>query len=88
MKISYYKPKSFLKDVAKLSQNQKLKLKARLKLFISEPHHPILRNHALEGKYKNYRSINIGGDLRLIYKKLSEDEILIITVGTHSQLYK
>jgi addiction module RelE/StbE family toxin len=88
MKITYYKPKLFLKEVSRLSSSQKVKLKQRLELLLSDPHHPILRNHALEGKYKSYRSINIGGDLRLIFKKISVDEILIVTIGTHSQLYK
>ena len=53
---------------------------------MSDEFDPILNNHALKGKYLGYRSINITGDLRVLYKK--EGNMMIFTViDTHSNLY-
>lgn len=47
---------------------------------------PRLRSHALRGDYKDYRSINVTGDWRAIYRMVGETA-LFIALGTHSQLY-
>jgi len=43
-----------------------------------------------EKRYKNQqwlnRSINITGDLRVIYKK-TKQSVVFVTIGTHSNLY-
>lgn len=79
--------KDFTKQFKKLRPNQKERFYERLKLFKSNPHDRVLRDHALKGKYKGYRSIDIEGDLRALYY-VHEDTIIIFGfVGTHSQLY-
>ena len=80
--------KSFLKKYIKLRPGEKQKFKERRDLFLNDPFNPILNNHALEGKYKGYRSINIGGDLRVVYKVVADDIALLVTIDTHSNLYK
>lgn len=64
----------------------------RLQLFKNNPTHPQLRNHALTGKYRGLRSINITGDWRAFFReeKSTHDtiEITFVLLGTHSQLYK
>jgi addiction module RelE/StbE family toxin len=47
----------------------------------------ILNNHKLKPPYDEYRSINITGDFRLLYKKMG-DIFVFAKMGTHSQLYK
>lgn len=47
-----------------------------------------LRNHALKGKYLGYRSIDISGDVRALYKVRGNTLIVFGFIGTHSQLYK
>ena len=47
-----------------------------------------LRNHALKGKYLGYRSIDVTGDVRLLYKQQNGDIYIFAFIGTHSQLYK
>ncbi|MGB3023932.1 MAG: type II toxin-antitoxin system mRNA interferase toxin, RelE/StbE family [Candidatus Saccharimonadales bacterium] len=47
-----------------------------------------LRDHALQGKYKGYRSINISGDVRALYYQQADGTVVIFAViGTYSQLY-
>lgn len=85
MKIRFHK--NFDKKYKKLKQEQKKRAKERLALFLENPFSPILENHPLKGKYKSYRSINITGDLRAIYKFVNEQECIFVTIDTHSNLY-
>ncbi len=84
MKIRFHR--NFEKQYKKLRTNEKEKTKERLDLFIQDEFNPILNNHPLRGKYKGYRSINIAGDLRAIYKYASDTRIFV-AVDTHSNLY-
>lgn len=59
----------------------------RLRLFAENPFSPILENHQLTGKFTGYRSINITGDFRAIYKEISNAEVIFVLLGTHSKLY-
>lgn len=80
--------KNFIKGYKKLNPAQKEKFKERRNLFFEDPFHPLLRNHQLQGRYRGYRSINIGGDLRVIYKVITEDTCIFVTIDTHSNLYR
>ena len=86
MKIVFQK--SFEKKYIKLPAKIKKKVKERNILFESDPYDPILNNHALSGKYVSYRSINITGDIRIVYKLVNKNTALFVTIGTHSKLYK
>ncbi|MDO8524161.1 MAG: type II toxin-antitoxin system mRNA interferase toxin, RelE/StbE family [bacterium] len=85
MKIIFHK--NFDKQFGKLRANEKKKARERLQLFLENPFSPILENHPLKGKYNDYRSINITGDFRAIYKFLNENECIFVDVDTHSNLY-
>jgi len=56
-------------------------------VFIDNPYSRELRNHALQGKHKGYRSINVTGDVRAIYKHIDSDTHYFVEIGTHSELY-
>lgn len=84
MTIQY--SRDFIKQAKKLSPGLRRKIQERIELFRDNPIHPTLRNHALKGKYKAYRSIDITGDVRALYVQ-REDEAIFDAVGTHSQLY-
>ncbi len=60
----------------------------KLEIFKIDKYNPVLNNHFLSGKMKGFRSINITGDWRVIYKEVDQNTIFFITIGTHSQLYK
>lgn len=80
--------KSFEKRYKKLPDKVKQKVKEKNLLFAKDPFDSILGNHALVGKYSGYRSINVTGDFRIVYKMLNDDIALFVDIGTHSQLYK
>ncbi|MEK9153084.1 MAG: type II toxin-antitoxin system mRNA interferase toxin, RelE/StbE family [Patescibacteria group bacterium] len=79
--------KNFDKQFGKLRASEKKKAGERLRLFLENPFNSILENHPLKGKYTDYRSINITGDLRAFYKFLNENEAIFVAVDTHSNLY-
>ena len=85
MKIFFHH--NFEKNYTKLQTSEKLKFKERLAVFAKDPFDSILGNHALHGKYRGYRSINIGGDLRAVYKLLDKEEYFFVAIGTHTRLY-
>lgn len=78
--------KNFEKGYKKLTPGQKKKFKDRRTLFMQDEFNPILNNHALKGKYRGFRSINVTGDLRVIFTKKGEDAVFV-TVDNHSNLY-
>lgn len=81
--------KQFEKDLKKLSKKQRLVVNDRIRLFTADQFHPLLNNHALRGSYQGYRSINVSGDLRMIYYTTTAGDVVFIfvRVGTHSELY-
>ena len=47
------------------------------------------RDHALIGEYQDCREFHLGGDMLIIYIAVEEhDEIGLLRIGTHSQLFK
>ena len=85
--MKYNLHKSFVKRYRKLPEKLKKAVKEKLTLFCDDQFLEELNNHALSGKYQEYRSINITGDYRAVYKVISEEEVIFIVLGTHSQLY-
>lgn len=78
--------KNFIKQSKKLSPKLRKQVIQRIELFTSNPLDPLLRNHQLKGKYKQYRSIDVTGDYRALY--LSKDgEAVFDIIGIHAQLY-
>lgn len=84
MRISLHK--HFEKQYKKLKESEKKKFKERRNLFLKNQFHPLLNNHSLKGKYLGYRSINITGDLRVIFKMIGE-EATFVAIDSHSNLY-
>jgi mRNA interferase YafQ len=44
------------------------------------------RDHALTGDWKDHRDCHIKADLVLIYRKLDDDVLQLVRIGTHSEL--
>ncbi len=88
MKISgFILQKSFEKDYARSNLEVKNKFRERRNLLLIDSAHPILNNHPLQGKLKDYWSINITGDFRALYK-VEGNIAVFIALDTHSNLYK
>ncbi len=73
---------------SRLTSQQRQQVLEAIELFIDKPFHKDLRNHSLYGKWRGYRSISVGGDLRLHFKIITSDRVLFEAVGNHDQLYK
>lgn len=80
--------RDFTRDLKKQPEKIKSKTKDKLHTFASNPFDILLNNHALSGKYKGCRSINITGDIRAIYKQINENTAVFIALGSHSELYR
>lgn len=85
MKIYFHS--HFEKKFKKLDRAIKKKFLARLELFAVNPFDKQLRNHALQGPLVGYRSMNVTGDFRAIYKQFAEDSVEFDDIDTHDKLY-
>jgi addiction module RelE/StbE family toxin len=72
----------------RLTDGQKIQVLDAIDLFIDKPFQEDFRNHALKGEWLGYRSISVGGDLRLHFKMIDDETAYFVAVGNHKQLYK
>ncbi len=77
----------FGKSYKKFPKKVQEQFKERLKVFTDDPFDPILGNHALHCEYAGFRSINVTGDIRAIYKILDESSLEFTLLDSHSNLY-
>jgi addiction module RelE/StbE family toxin len=87
MQVEVKYSKRFYKQYHKLDTKIKTKLLERVRLLSHDEFNPILNNHKLNGEFDGCRSINVSGDIRIIYIKEGLQIILLLQIGTHSQLY-
>jgi len=83
---------SYLKRAKRFAkQHPELKEQYRktLMLLESNPHHPSLRLHALQGKLQQLYSISINLSYRItIEMMIVDNEITLVNVGTHQDVYR
>lgn len=80
--------RNFKKSFKRLKSSEKRAFQERIDIFIADPTNPLLNDHALRGKFYNCRSINITGDIRVIYEIVRDNVALLHDIDTHSKLYK
>ncbi len=85
--MQYILSKQFEKSFSKFSQKIKNKTIRQLEIFLIDPMDTRLKNHSLSGKWSEFRSINITGDIRAIYTKIDFNIVRFIDIGSHSDLY-
>jgi addiction module RelE/StbE family toxin len=85
MYIDYHK--NFKKSLKKQTKSVQEKFFEKLDIFIENQFHYSLNNHALKGDLADFRSFDVTGDVRVHYKEVSYG-IILVNIGTHSQLYK
>ena len=79
--------KEFVKQTTRLSRSLNEKIYERLHLLEQDEQNQLLNNHKLKAPFQEYRSINITGDYRLVYRRVDAHTIYLRTIGTHHQLY-
>lgn len=78
----------FMKQLAKADRAIQQAFRERFALFVRDPRHPLLNNHKLQGRFDGYRSINVIGDWRAVYRERSDNAVIFEVFGTHSELYR
>ncbi len=63
-----------------------------LRLLVKDPFNPLLETHKLKGRLSGSWACSVGYDLRIIFdfvktKKQKEDNILLLEIGTHDEVY-
>ncbi len=80
---------NFKKELKKSSLKIKIAFRERLRMFSENKYNPKLNNHKLTGKFHGYRSINITGDWRVIFREYDGGKVIYFDmIGSHSQLYR
>jgi addiction module RelE/StbE family toxin len=82
------KGKQFEKQYEKLPAKTQKQFIVRLKLFLDNKDHPLLHVHSLTGKYQGLYSFNVTADMRVIYDDSYDDTIILVYIGSHSELYR
>ncbi len=59
----------------------------KLTRFVQQPFEPSLRTHQLSGPLKSYWALSITYEYRLVFKFLSANQVLLIDIGTHEEVY-
>ena len=77
----------FKKQFARAPKKVRTQTGERLAAMLEDEFHPLLNNHKLHGMYSGFRSINITGDWRIVYKKTDDEIFYLYAIGTHSELY-
>lgn len=87
--IVRYSP-DFYRQFKKANVRIRNRVDKRIEKFLNNPNDSELNNHALKREYQGYRSIDITGDWRAIYReiKMHDDSIAyFVALGTHKELY-
>ena len=82
--------KSFLKDIKKIQLSDKhfSKYVVYLSRLIEKEELPIeALNHPLKGEYMGYYEFHISGDVLVVYK-IKDNELWLMRIGSHSELFK
>ena len=87
MLITIETSKNFDKKFRKLAKKLQLQAKSRILIFMEQPFNPQLNNHSLHGDKKFARSINISGDVRILYVEVDDTTVRFLDIDTHHNLY-
>ena len=85
--MQYILSKQFEKSFSRLPKKIKNKTIKQFEIFVIDPMDDRLNNHSLSGKWSEYRSINITGDIRAIYLMVDSGVVRFVDIGSHSKLY-
>jgi mRNA-degrading endonuclease YafQ of YafQ-DinJ toxin-antitoxin module len=86
MRIAKAKP--FEKQYKKLPVKIQKQFAERLKLFLNDKNHSLLHVHSLKGKYTGLWSFNVTADIRVIFDDSYDGVLILMAIGSHSELYE
>ena len=87
--MKVYQTKNFKKHYkARVSEQDKKTIEIVIGKFLKkEPLEPKFKDHKLSGDMNELRECHIRNDFLLVYQILNDD-LILIDIGTHSQLFK
>lgn len=85
MKIHF--SEGFKKRFEKLPIKIQEKFRQRLAMFLKNARDPILHNHYLKGYLAGFRAFSVTGNYRVVYQILDIENIKLVDIGTHNQVY-
>lgn len=85
LKAIYHK--DFNKDYARLKKATQERYKENYEIFVNDPSDRRLKNHPLSGKMAGRWSFSVTGDVRVVYRFLMPDVIILLRIGSHNQVY-
>jgi addiction module RelE/StbE family toxin len=73
----------------KVKANEQLKTQFwnAIALFQEDPFHSSLKTHKLTGKLKGLWAFAVSYDCRVVFSFLNQNEVLLIDIGTHDEVY-
>lgn len=73
----------------KVKHNEELKRQfwKAMELFSKNPFAPRLRTHKLTGRLEGLWAFSVAYDCRVLFQFLSTQEVLLIDIGTHEEVY-
>jgi addiction module RelE/StbE family toxin len=77
----------FKKQLRKLPKGVQEKAVERLGLFMQDQFDPLLNNHKLKHNLYEYRSVNVTGDFRIVYRMIDADTCFLFRIGDHHALF-
>ncbi len=81
------KGKQFERQYKKLPPKTQKQFADRLKLYLENKNHSLLHVHSLKGKYTGLWSFNVTADIRVIFDDSYDEVLILIAIGSHSELY-
>lgn len=81
MIISY--SSRFFKQYKRLSKEKQKQAEKQEKIFFKNPFDPRLKTHKLSGELQDYWSFSINYSDRIVFRFISDDEVLFHRIGSH-----
>lgn len=75
------------KFTAQLSEDQRIKLRQKLKIFKEDIFDERLKTHKLKGNLRDYYAFSITYSDRIVFKLLEDEGIYFIEIGSHDICY-
>ena len=87
--MKVYQTKTFKKHYkARVSEQDKKTIETVIEKFLKkEPLESKFKDHNLSGNMNGFRECHIKNDFLLVYQ-ISNNDLILIDIGTHSQLFK
>lgn len=79
--------KRIYKKKVKNNEDLKKRFWEALGLFTENPFNPRLRTHKLTGKLEGLWAFSVSYNCRVILKFLDKNEVLLIDIGGHNEVY-